>query len=79
MRLSSWPLKKRSPQTGDRESLVRARFIDDACAPATSGRASYSAMLTWARAGRDHPRQAIPRAIVNEAISALERELAGLS
>ena len=29
--------------------------------------------------GPRSPRQAIPRAIVNEAISALERELAGLS
>jgi hypothetical protein len=69
--------KRRSPSTGDRDSLAPARFGDGACAAATIERASCSATLIWRR-GAPRSSAAAIRTIVNEALSALEREFAGL-
>ena len=65
----------RSPLTDDRDSLAPTRFGDGACAAATIERPSSSATLT----GRAGPaRSSGASDPVNEALSALGREFAGL-
>jgi transposase len=62
----------------DRDSLAPTRFGDGACAAATIRTGElFSYVHLEARVRRDHPLRAI-RTIVNEALSALEREFAGL-
>jgi hypothetical protein len=66
-------LKRRSPPIGDRDSLAPTRFGDG---DNRTGEL-FSYVDPEARVRRNHPLRAI-RTIVNEALSALEREFAGL-
>jgi hypothetical protein len=66
-------LKRRSPPIGDRDSLAPTRFGDG---DNRTGEL-FSYIDLEARVRRNHPLRAI-RTIVNEALSALEREFPGL-